>query len=228
MIYAHEQSERRPNMSPLNTAWPKRNTAQADQILMDAYLTDRGLSPYLASANGWYLTFDAGDARARIVIPAVTTVPEHVYWQARAISPEVHIRYQSPKGPRKGAVVLVKPLGVYAKKIAVIVEGPMDALAAAGCGYYGFAIMGNNPPEEVLAHVVRLCNKSELLAGLVVPDADSSESGPMQAAYLACMGLPTSCINLAEWTIAKDLAGASVSEREQILASRGAIPRRRQ
>jgi hypothetical protein len=83
--------------------------------------------------------------------------------------------------------------------------------------------MGNTPPPEVLNHVIALCTARGIVGAVVVPDHDSSESGPHLAAYFACGGIPTSVIELSEWTESKDLAGASVSERAAALSSRGGV-----
>ena len=86
--------------------------------------------------------------------------------------------------------MMVKPFGKKVVPMAVIVEGPMDALAAAGEGYYGFALMGNTPPPEVLNHVIALCTARGIVGAVVVPDHDSSESGPHLAAYSYDVGDP--------------------------------------
>ena len=89
-------------------------------------------------------------------------------------------------------------------------------------GYYGFALMGNTPPPEGTESCYRTCTARGIVGAVVVPDHDSSESGPHLAAYFACGGIPTSVIELSEWTESKDLAGASVSERAAALSSRAA------
>ena len=220
MIYAHER--RQPKEATYNTFFPLRSPHPGDASLVEQYLTGRGLSPYLATANGWYPSISV-DQYLRVVIPAQTSRLGHAYWQARALNPSARVRYQSPPGSRGSAVVMVKPFGKRATPMAVIVEGPMDALAAAGEGYYGFALMGNTPPPEVLDHVIALCAARGIVGAVVVPDHDSSESGPHLAAYFACGGIPTSVIGLSEWTESKDLAGASVSERAAALSSRGGV-----
>ena len=220
MIYQHERV--RPKEVTYNAFFPLRSPHPEDALLVEQYLAGRGLSPYLATANGWYPSISV-DQYLRVVIPAQTLRPGHAYWQARALNPSARVRYQSPPGSRGSAVVMVKPFGKRVTPMAVIVEGPMDALAAAGEGYYGFALMGNTPPPEVLDHVIALCAARGIVGAVVVPDHDSSESGPHLAAYFACGGIPTSVIELSEWTESKDLAGASVSERAAVLSSRGGV-----
>ena len=220
MIYAHER--RQPKEATYNTFFPLRSPHPGDALLVEQYLTGRGLSPYLATANGWYPSISV-DQYLRVVIPAQTSRLGHAYWQARALNPSARVRYQSPPGSRGSAVVMVKPFGKRVTPMAVIVEGPMDALAAAGEGYYGFALMGNTPPPKVLDHVIALCSVRGIVGAVVVPDHDSSESGPYLAAYFACGGIPTGVVELSEWTEAKDLAGASVSERAAALSSRGGV-----
>lgn len=119
------------------------------------YLRRRRLDYPLALRNGWYPSDRAGDSLPRLVIPASSTSIENKYWQARALV-DTQLRYQSPHGVRRGdAVVIVWPRNDEIGH-AAITEGPMDALAAAGEGVLGIALMGKNPPEEVLHYVTSL------------------------------------------------------------------------
>ena len=118
--------------APANTTWPLMSTSGVDLDASRAYLKERGLSWDLAEENGWYPSRNAMDSFLRIVIPALTTVKDHIYWQARAVSKNVHIRYQTPRGPRHGALVRVRALPDDEHTCeVVIVEGPLDALAVA-------------------------------------------------------------------------------------------------
>ena len=166
--YFHERQTERDQASS-NTVWPLMSTAGLDQTDCIDYLQDRGLSWELAEANGWYPSRNAMDRFLRVVIPAVSTKAGHVYWQARAVSSNVHIRYQTPRGPRHGALIFVwanalKQDNPEPTEKVVIVEGPMDALACAYCGYDAIALMGMTPGNLALDHLVkRVANRPALI-----------------------------------------------------------------
>lgn len=172
-MYMHELEERKPNTQDPNTEWPMMETSGRLTSECKRYLLDRGLSWDLAEANGWYPSTQAQDGWLRVVIPACVRAKSHVYWQARAIDQAVHRRYQSPNGPRLDAIIRVNPMKACSESvvvresenyypdvspIAVITEGPMDALAAAGEGYISFAIMGMTPPQSTLDFLAKSLN----------------------------------------------------------------------
>lgn len=124
--------------------WPK----------FDKYLRSRGLDYELARQNVWFpsRTVDGYD---RLVVPGTSDEPGNLYWQARLIgNAEAHVRrWESPHGVRRGrSVCLVWPKRNIMEPLvaSVVVEGPMDALAAAGEGYLAVALMGVIPSQEVL------------------------------------------------------------------------------
>lgn len=180
MWYSHERTwkerppDRRPDaMFPAcdPDGWPD----------MARYLLARDLSPSIAIANRWYPSRCAGDSLARIVMPAKRTDGK-VFWQARAITEAAKTRYQSPHTGRGDAVIVVAPYDPKCRPTqAVMVEGPMDALAAAGLGFLGLAVMGNTPPASVLAHVDCLVQAMSVLH--VVADADSLHLWSYKCAY---------------------------------------------
>ena len=148
------------------------------------YLEKRGLSWQLAAQNGWYYSESAGDNLGRLVIPC-THSNGRVYWQARLVAgPPEGKRYQSPPYSAEGAFVLVwpegKPTGV------VLVEGPMDALAAAECGYAGVAMMGNRPGANLLQNVANQFPGARII---VVPDLDAIRAGAVTVGRLALLGV---------------------------------------
>jgi DNA primase len=152
MEYAHERGERRQGSTPSKpVVLPPLSTAHWPQ--MQAYLRKRGLSPPLAEYNGWYPTVDR-NSTPRIVIPAQSLLNTWPYYQARAMddSPK---RYDSPRAPRGDALVVCHPQSPNSNYV-VLVEGPMDALAAAECGYLGTALMGNTPSDTVIDHIREL------------------------------------------------------------------------
>ena len=153
MFYSHERKEQ---TGSVNTVWPEMSTRGIDQDDMKKYLVMRGLNVAVAELNGVYPTRNATDNFLRVVIPAVSTKEKHIYYQARAVSQNVHLRYQTPKGPRCGALIFVKAFENKPTKAIVIVEGPMDSLAVASCGYDSVALMGMKPGVLALEHLVKL------------------------------------------------------------------------
>ena len=204
--YDHERKPRR-KYAP-SQPMPERSPENRPLI---GYLEHRGLSPMLALENGWYVSESAGDQHTRIVIPC-THSNGRVYWQARFIGtkPEVK-RYQSPPYSAEGAFVLVwpedKPVGV------VLVEGPLDALAAAECGYAGVAMMGNRPGANLLQNVVNQFPGKQIV---VVPDTDAVRAGAVTVARLALLGVST---RLMFPVGAKDLSRMPLLARRQLLGS---------
>lgn len=149
MEYAHERGERRQGLTPTKpVVLPPLSTAH--WAMMRTYLRGRGLSPPLAESNGWYPTVDRYST-PRIVIPAQSLVNTWPYYQARAMDNNPK-RYDSPRAPRGDALVICYPR-IPGSDLVVVVEGPMDALSAAACGYLGIALMGNTPGDTVLAHI---------------------------------------------------------------------------
>lgn len=181
--------------------WPEA------EDLCRAYLEFRGLSYYLAKENRWYPSVCAGDSELRIVMPATNT-KGYVYWQARAVHSSVGKRYQSPGYASSDSIIIVWPS--VSNRKAVLAEGPMDALAAAGCGHVGVAVMGKAPQPEVYDHIAKLFQNYTFQ---VVPDADDLMAGTEMCANLITRGIRTSLVI----GTAKDLAAASQEDREAIL-----------
>lgn len=180
------------------------------------YLKERSLDSDLAKANGWFFSCNAGDEFPRIVIPAMTHKAGHVYWQARDVSGKAFIRYQSPKGPRHEALVKVMPYEMYQCPGIVVVEGPMDALAAAGAGYVGYALMGVQPSKATLMHLALLIEDTKDLDTLVLLDRDSGPHAMKVALFLASQGYHAVTGNLPGPE--KDLAACPTSKREKFLS----------
>lgn len=182
---------------------PTRCVDENSEFDMMAYLDARHLDAHLAQENGWYLSNDAQDSYRRIVIPAITHKAGHVYWQARDITGKAFVRYQSPKGPRYEALIRVypfdKPDGI------VVVEGPMDALAAAGAGYIGIALMGMTPSNATLYHLFLLLEDVPVLNTLVVLDRDSAENGIRICLAISAQGYSCRMATLPEKDLAKCL-----------------------
>jgi hypothetical protein len=139
------------------------------------YLAARDLDGKLASDNGWYPVSakDSQDGVLRMVIPA-SNRNVFAYWQARRLDEGILNKYLSPHVPREDSVVIVCPglkVGVERPGVAVVVEGPLDALAAAGAGTgrVGVGMMGATPPLEAYAFIARLFRTL-----LVVPDNDET------------------------------------------------------
>lgn len=219
MYYEHDRAEaERPKTTTFNTEWPACCLGGTAEEWCKQYLEKRGLSWALAKANGWYPSQNAGDWLTRIVIPAQSTQVGHAYWQARAISPAAFIRYQSPKGPRLDAVVVVSPsvaTGNPRDGAAVVVEGPMDALAVAECGAMGIALMGATPGPTVLRSLYKRCKYMTPM--FVMPDRDAVSEGQQTRLHLASLGKATRLIDLSEWTDKKDFAALPYDARKVIL-----------
>jgi DNA primase len=182
--------------------------------VMRGYLAGRDLSFECAQVNLWYPSFFK-DESPRIVIPC-TNSSGFPYFQARAMDSNPS-RYESPWYPRMDSLVVVFPIVESDNEKAVIVEGPMDALAAGGVGHLGIGLMGANPNESQIYHLIRLL-KSRSLGNapkeiLVVPDQDSPELGPMLISYLAQSKIKSE-IRLPE---GKDLAAMAISKRKELL-----------
>jgi len=181
---------------------------------MREYLENRGLSFDIAVENGWYLSVAAGDSKQRIIIPATSKIPGNIYWQARAVQPLVEPRYQSPHAQRGDAVVVVWPTlrGHSHTTAGAVVEGPMDALAAAGAGCIGVALMGAMPPEAALALT------STILSGrmcYVVFDRDQPlPTTTRTLPYLLQHGVRA---KLVDPYPAKDLAELTPEQRRELL-----------
>jgi len=202
MHYTHDRNERQRNPGQINTRnLPYLPEMGIDKfLLMREYLSARGLDYTLAMHNGWYPVQHKG---LRVFIPAVTRIPGHVYWQARSV--EGHpLRYDSPCGPRRDAVVVVK--GAVPCTTVCVVEGPMDALAMAELtGVAGIALLGLSPPEEALAHLASLCEEYSRV--VCVPDRAEIDGMMLIQNYLAnrairsTMKIPFYMKDIAEYTL---------------------------
>lgn len=206
MNYNHEWQEKKQPLKPLRpVVMPEED--ESLWSLQDEYLAKRGLDMDDAVANQWYPTDDNGTPR--LVIPASTMVNTWPYYQARAMS-DSPVRYKSPSAPRGDALIVVHPEG--APKGSVVVEGPMDALAAAGEGFVGIALMGNRPPEAVLDHLEYLLKTFQPCT--ILPDRDAFEEGAALTAKLWSRGVKC---HLKQITGAKDLAELSTKDRGLLL-----------
>ena len=207
MLYTHERKTE-STASP-NTMWPEMSTRGIDHNDMKKYLVERGLNFDIAELNGWYPSRSAMDNFLRVVIPAVSTKNGHVYWQARAVSPNVHIRYQTPRGPRCGALVYVKAFEDKLTKQIVVVEGPMDALAVASCGVDAVALMGMFPGQLALNHLAVLVNKRPALV-ILDNELQAKKAAIDVMLYLATSG---SIAHIENVRHTKDLAAMPPDKR---------------
>jgi hypothetical protein len=215
-FYQHEREEQ--IQGPINLVWPLADTGGFTLTQVLCYMNERNLDWKLADANGWYISRNAGDCFLRIVIPAVVTKPKQVYWQARTLLPSAYIRYQSPKGPREGALIYIRAYPAFDDKLiqtskVVVVEGPMDALAAAMCGYDAIALMGINPGEKALTHLKALVNKRPALV-LLDGEPEATKAAHNITMELASAGGRTKVATLLG---IKDLAAASLQDRYKFL-----------
>lgn len=205
--YKHERSEPKPLTDRPKIAMPP--IRESLWMMMKFYLNDRGLDFSLAKLNYWYPTRDESGTE-RIVIPC-SNAEMLVYYQARAMVAH-HIRYDSPAASRLSSVVLVRPRNK--PRGAVVVEGPMDALAAAGAGFLGIGLMGNVPNMAVLKFALMLIG--DLTPVIVVPDQDSALFGANVVGVFAQEGK----ISSTRIPPKKDLAEMSADERLAFLTGR--------
>lgn len=212
MIYHHETAEKK-----LEKQWDGyrpslpicRPELWAD---FSGYLEERDLSSELARYNGWYPVRYKN--RPRILIPCSNEagVP---YFQARAVEEDLEegeLRYASPPVPRDDSIVIVWPESKLRIQGTTVLEGPMDALAAAELDYLGIALMGNQPNNTVIEHVAKFARSFQPV--LIVPDADAIEMGPAVLCALAQRGVQQAMIRAPQ---KKDLAAMSLKERKRFL-----------
>jgi len=210
----HEVRTVSPVRAITRLPYPKHESSAEAEAAFVRYLTNRDLSPDLAALNGWYPTLDGGDDVLRIVIPASNSL-DYPYWQARAI-PAVpsEARYLSPNVPRTDSVIIVWPGKSRTTKpgVVAVVEGPMDALAAAGTGVVGVATMGGMPPTAVYSYLARLFHGKTMI---VIPDRDMQAAGSRSVRELRERGI-------AAWlrllpASGKDLCALSPRRREIVV-----------
>jgi len=207
MNYTHEREERTRPKTPLKPVYvPLREDRLGP--LMWKYLEARTLDPERAEDNGWYPACYKG--APRIIIPASTLVNTWPYFQGRAMDDHPK-RYESPSAPRGDALAVVYPKSV--PDGVAIVEGPMDALAAAGEGFVGVGLMGNTPGDAVLDHLESIL-KAFPVPCVVIPDKDALSKGAEVTAKLWTRSLK--CV-LKPIQGAKDLAELKPEQRRKLL-----------
>lgn len=219
-MYEHERREKYA-AGEGNVLWPEMSTYGKDLDDCKAYLKGRALSYTLAEANGWYPSRATGDFVLRLVIPAKTFAPGHVYWQARAIHAAA-LRYTSPRGPRQNALIYVAadPLGsgqlvAPLSQAVLIVEGPMDALAAAECGYDSISLMGITPPLSTLDRVTELVAQRPSVV-MLDSEPEATAQSIFISSFLNAYGFRSRNVTLAN---VKDLAAIkNVNQRKKFLA----------
>ncbi len=186
---------------------------------MKAYLHGRRLSFTTAKNNCWYATdtITEEDPIMRIVIPCVNPVGRP-YWQGRAMLSSHKLRYRSAKGGRFQSIVVVWPQcgGMFPvssnQKPIILVEGPMDALVAAGMGHLSISTMGALFSDYALTYITRNVNLDIPL--IVIPDVDCPEFGIHVIKAMASDG--RKCVMRVSEE-GDDLAAASNKERKHLL-----------
>ena len=193
--------------------YPEKNSQYIP--VMKAYLRRRRLSYSTAKDNCWYSTdsIKEKDPTPRIVIPCVNPAGRP-YWQGRAMM-EHELRYRSAQGGRFQSIVVVWPSYIIiSQKAVVITEGPMDALAAAGMGYFSIATMGALFSEYALDYLFK--NVALDIPVIVIPDVDCPDFGISMVKLLA--GVERRCVMRVSEE-GDDLAAASDKERKHLLRS---------
>ena len=196
--------------------WPRGELEYWPHVVW--YLKNRGLSPELAHANSWYPGYYHG---MRIIIPARRT-DRGEFWQGRLLDQiyqgTYHIeesgwkRWDSPHGPRGDAIVLLEPPDRRGRGV-VVVEGPMDALAAAEFGFLGVATLGVQPNSAVLDHIASVAKKYPWFC--IIPDRDELGRWAHTQAELGKRGIYGSI--LLPPSPYKDLAETPRESRKEML-----------
>lgn len=175
--YGHEREYKRDMArEPKREATPMPEAEPTLEVAMRSYLEARSLDYVTAKrAGGWYAAYHRGP---RVIIPCVRS-DGGIWWQGRLIDSMKLIREEfqfQPKrwdgasGYRHDAVCYIP--GEYERQ-TVIVEGPMDALAAAGYGFPAIALLGVDPPKIVFDFVAQLVGKSyQKGRAFIIPDND--------------------------------------------------------
>jgi len=179
----------------------------------DAYLRERELDYDLARENCWFpsRTVDGYD---RLVVPGTSDQAGNLYYQARLIgTADPHVRrWESPHGIARGnSLCLVWPRTLRPGRHAAIVEGPMDALAAAGEGLLGLGLMGVHPADEVLELTRRLLRGT---IPLLVMDLNAEKEWMVVQARLRELGCPGRLVSPYP---GKDLANLGREARRKVL-----------
>jgi len=187
--------------APKNTP-PEPYPKKRDLLLAQqhTYLRSRNLDPSVARFNQWYPTELLGP---RIVIPCTEG-----FWQARTMC-DHPMRYRSAGGSRNKAFCIVWPIHPQ-PTLTVIVEGPMDALAAAGEGAVGIASLGAGFGDYVIDWVFKNREASNII---IIPDLDNSEFGYDVVCGLTNLGRKVTLKHPQK----KDLAGMTVKQRRVLL-----------
>jgi len=207
MNYHHDKIEKKWNPGQISTDIGGYYD-KGGELAMFQYLSSRSLNYTLAVENGWTPVQRKG---LRIYIPAVTRIAGHVYWQARGIEGQ-ELRYDSPYGPRRDAIVVVRNTA-KSDEIACVVEGPMDALAMAELtGITGIALMGLTPSDEAKDHLVMICKDYD--AVVCLPDRADVEGMLLVQSYLAVRGILSKLV--VPWD-KKDVAEYSLHDRRTLL-----------
>ena len=172
------------------------------------YLRGRDLVPAVALYNGWYASQEAGDTEPRLVMVGTNSFG-FPYWQARAFYDGAEKRYQSTHGARENSLIICWPLGETDS--AVLMEGPIDALAAACEGFVGVAMLGNTAPPECVDYAAVILRGYEVS---VLPDTDDMEFGGRLCGAMAVRGIAARLISSRPY---KDLCAAPADQRAEIL-----------
>jgi len=204
-FYQHEfeiARQKHPSGKPLPAEHEGLWTVAAD------YLSGRDLLPDVARYNGWYASQEAGDTEPRIVMPGTNSFG-FPYWQARALYDGAEKRYQSTHGARENSLIICWPIGDT--DAAVLMEGPIDALAAACEGYVGVAMLGNTAPPDCVDYAAVILRGYDVS---VLPDTDDMEFGGRLCGAMAVRGIPARLISSSPYN---DLCSAPADERAEIL-----------
>ena len=217
MIYQHEinEAKREPNTGVISEPPPVPLLSKEDPSpwqVMSEYLDTRGISFANARYNGCYPILRKG---LRMYIPTLTRIEGHHYWQARSLDGH-QLRYESPFGPRRDALVVAKNLSNrFGHMIVAVVEGPLDALAVSECDWrIGVGLMGIRPSEEALVHLSHVLHTLKPQDILLIADRDSVGEMAKIQGWLAMRGYPS---ELRVPQGFKDVCEGTQEQREELL-----------
>lgn len=186
------------------------------QIKAKEYLESRELSWEIALACNWYGAVWRGP---RVIIPAQKRRTYGRWWQGRLLEnvcqekPSIK-RWDSPPVDREDSLVIIEPN--HEKDVLVVVEGPMDVLAAATVGFNAVGLLGANPKDSALEHLTYVGQDYGLVFG--IPDGDAIGQWTKLQMKLAIYGLNMSLE--PTWNPFKDLAAMPKELRKEFLEKR--------
>lgn len=150
---------------------------QAEKYLRNCFSNIEGGLQYLESrgiSKGTISRFNVGyDADRKAIVFATSVYPGGMGYVLRFIGADMHTRYQNAKGLSPG--LFNARCMLQAEKPVFVVEGAMDALSIAECGYNAVALNSTNNADMFLK-VVQHSDKSPLFILCMDNDAAGQDA----------------------------------------------------